>query len=61
MVALKDYKKINESMFWAMIDFTKLDLKSADNKVKVLITKFPSFVKITKIDPEKVEYIINTR
>lgn len=61
LVALKDYKKINEGMFWAFVDFSKLDLKSADNKVKIVITKFPSFTKITKIDPEKVEFIINTR
>jgi hypothetical protein len=61
MVALKDYKRVNESMFRAVVDFTKLDLKSAENKVKVEISKFPSFVKINKIDPEKVEFIINNR
>ncbi len=56
MVALKDYKKINEQMFTAAINTEHFNL--SDNKTKISIIRVPEKIKILNIYPEKVEYII---
>lgn len=58
LVALKDYKKIDKEMFSAIVRY----VPSAENrlsKLKVIITQKPDLVKITKIKPEKVEFILH--
>jgi len=57
LVALKDYKKVTPEMFSLNADWDNVDIET-DKKVKVQITKSPSFVRITGISPEKVEFIL---
>jgi hypothetical protein len=57
LVAMKDYKSITPDMFSATVNAVKLQ-EHKDNKLKVEISKVPSFLKITRVEPEKVEYII---
>jgi len=55
LVALKDFKKISQEMFVATCN----PLSSKDiNKAKINLLNFPSNIRITKIYPEKIEYII---
>ena len=57
IVALKDYKKVEPAMFVAAVNYnTTVDRKTT--KLKVQITQKPKFTKITKLKPEKVEFII---
>ncbi len=56
-VALKDFKKVNQEMFLAVTNINK-DKTNKDYNAKVDIIKSPSFIKISKIYPEKLEYII---
>ena len=57
LVALKDYKRVDPAMFEASVycDPTEIHFLS---KLRVNITKHPSFVQIIRIDPERVEYIL---
>jgi hypothetical protein len=55
-VALKDFEKINNSMFKAEVDIDK-NFRNKQ-KLKVNITQSPSNVKITQIEPENVEFLI---
>jgi len=57
LVAMKDYKSITPDMFTATVNVVKLQ-EHKDNKLKVEISKYPSYLRITRVDPEKVEYII---
>lgn len=54
-VALKDYKTINEDMFAAEVQYTGDVTK---NMLPVQLSKFPSKVRIKKIKPEQVQYVI---
>ncbi len=56
-VALKDFKKVNHEMFVAVANINKTGTNE-DYNAKVDLIKFPSFVKISKIYPEKIEYIV---
>lgn len=56
-VALKDYPKIEPGMIQATADLSQVDLL-ADDRIKVVLINYPSFIHITKINPEKVEFII---
>jgi hypothetical protein len=56
-IALSDYKKVDTSSFKAVVDSEKAFQNDVD-KLKVDIVKCPSFVKILRIVPERVEYII---
>jgi hypothetical protein len=56
LVALRDFKKINKEMFVAVANIQSNN--KMDNKAKIDIVNFPLNVKISKIYPEKVEYII---
>lgn len=55
-VALRDYKKMNTSMFVASIN-AKNALQTGTNKLKVELSKFPPNIKVVEIDPDRVEYI----
>lgn len=54
-VALKDYKTINEDMFAAEVRY---DGDVTKNMLPVQISKFPSNVRIKKIKPEQIQYVI---
>jgi len=56
-VALKDFKKVNQEMFLAVTNINDSKINK-EFYVKVDLIKFPDFVKISKIYPEKLEYII---
>ncbi len=55
LVALKDFSRVDEDMFIATVNY-----KEGENtkKLKVKITRSPSFIRITKIEPEDVEFLI---
>lgn len=54
MVALKDFQMVNTEMFEAQINFNPNRLRTQ----KVDLKRHPSFVKISRIEPDIVEYII---
>lgn len=57
IVPVSKFKKIDADKFTATVDFSKAKSTGA-KKLKVEITRMPAFVKILKIEPEKIEYII---
>lgn len=57
MVSLSDYKNALPSEFTAVADISKA-LASKSKKLNVELSAFPGFVKINKIEPEKIEFII---
>lgn len=57
VVPISKYKKIDAGRFMAAADISKAKSTNA-KKLKVEITKQPSFVRILKIEPEKIEYIL---
>jgi len=58
LVALKDYKRVEPAMFSAYVNY-KSSSGNKSSKLKVHIKQNPKFTKITKIQPEKVEFIIH--
>ncbi len=56
-VALKDFPKIEPGMILAVVDISKVILAEED-KIKVSMESYPSYIRINKIEPEKVEFII---
>lgn len=57
LVSLKGYEKVSPDSFKVEVDYLKI--KNANsNKLKVDLVKFPKNVKITRVLPEKLEYII---
>jgi hypothetical protein len=56
LVALKDYKRIDSEMFSVGINYNE-NIKN-NKALKLKVSKQPDFIRITKIKPEKVEYII---
>ncbi|NVN96377.1 MAG: hypothetical protein HXX18_13970 [Bacteroidetes bacterium] len=56
-VALKDFKKVNREMFVVYADINR-SIVSDGIHAKVDLIKAPDLVKITKVYPEKIEYII---
>jgi hypothetical protein len=57
LVALKDFRRVNPDMFSASIDMSEID-DVTDKKIPVQLGAYPSFVRIKKIDPPEVEYLI---
>ena len=55
-VAFQNYEKINALQFHAVVDYLKIEPGS--NKLKVQLLKYPAEIRATKMNPEKVEYII---
>lgn len=56
-VALKDYAKVEPGMIQAVVDLSEINLGKED-RLKVVLENFPSYIRINKIKPEKVEFII---
>ncbi|MCU0371588.1 MAG: hypothetical protein MUC31_09260, partial [Bacteroidales bacterium] len=56
-VTLKDYPRAEPEMIHAVADFSPVSL-TGDDKIKVSLESYPSFIRINKIEPEKVEFII---
>jgi YbbR domain-containing protein len=54
LVAMKDYKNINKDEFTVVADYSK----RISNSMKIYLLRYPSKIRITKIDPEKIEYIL---
>lgn len=57
LVALSQYNKVEDSMFDAVIDANNLKEKQT-SKLDVNVITSPSFVRITKLEPDKVDYIL---
>lgn len=57
LVALKDYKRINKDLFGVEVD-GNVSKSEENNKLKVKLIKSPTFIKVTKVYPDNVEYII---
>ncbi len=55
LVALKDYNRVDKDMFYASVEYNNPESRK---KLDVIIPRSPSFVKITKIEPQEVEYLI---
>ncbi|MFH1121488.1 MAG: hypothetical protein V1775_16845 [Bacteroidota bacterium] len=56
-VAMRDYKRLDPSLFTVSVDYGKA-IESHNNRVPVEIKRKPSFVKVVRIEPEKVEFLI---
>jgi hypothetical protein len=56
-VALKDYDRIEKGMIRAVADFSNINYEE-DDKVRITLDTYPEFVEITRIEPEKAEFII---
>jgi len=56
LVPLNKYKEVKTDMFSAVAEISKA-ISLEEPKIKVEIRKYPSFVEIKKIDPDKVEYL----
>jgi hypothetical protein len=56
-VALKDYKRLDPAMFKAVVTCKPSELQSS-TKIRIEIAESPSFVGITRIEPERVEFIL---
>ena len=56
-VALKDYPKVEPGMIAAVADFSQVNI-AEEGIVKITIESLPSYVRINKLEPEKVEFII---
>ena len=56
LVSLNKFKDVKPEMFSVIADISKA-LSTKSKKMKVEITKFPSFVDVSKVEPEKVEFL----
>jgi hypothetical protein len=56
-VAMRDYKRLDPSLITAVVDY-EAAVKSGNNRVAVEVRRKPKFVKIIRIEPEKVEFLI---
>jgi YbbR domain-containing protein len=56
LVAFSKYEKLTPELFKAIVDYK--DVIKNPSKLKVEITKFPEYINLGKITPERVEYII---
>ena len=57
LVALKDFAQVTPGMFKVVADFSNMDLEK-ESKVRLRVAEAPSTIKITRIEPEKAEFII---
>ena len=60
LVAVSDYKRINEIPFEVVLDLKNADLNSSD-KIAVEIRNVPAFVNSLRFTPAKVDFIIEKR
>ena len=56
LVSLDKYKEVKPEMFSVVADISKA-ISTKSKKMKVEIKKYPAFVEISKIEPEKVEFL----
>lgn len=56
-VAFREYERLHPSLFSASVDYAEA-LKSGTNLADVTVTRQPSFAKVIRIEPEKVEFLI---
>lgn len=56
-VAMRDYNRVDPGLFVASIDPAASDV-SGNNRLPVEIIRAPSFAKVIRIEPEKVEYLL---
>jgi hypothetical protein len=56
-VALKDFNRISPKLFEVIVETKGQDLKNR-KMLRTKVNRFPDFVKITRITPEDVEFII---
>lgn len=57
LVALKDYKRVEAAMFEAAVIYKPAE-DQVSSKLKIELTNYPSYVRIARIEPERVEYIL---
>ncbi len=57
LVALKDYRRVDPGMFEAVVNCRPGDM-SASSKLRIELTAFPSYIRLSRIEPERVEYIL---
>jgi YbbR domain-containing protein len=57
LVALKDYRQVSPGMFMVVADFRAVDMEK-EKEIRLKLTEAPSTIKVTRIEPEKAEFII---
>ncbi len=57
LVALKDFNKVNQDMFSCVVDLSEVT-HDEDKKLKVQLQAYPKFVKINRIEPSEVEFLL---
>ncbi len=57
LVALKDFNKVNPDMFSVTVDLSGVT-KDEDKKLKVRLQSQPKFVKINRIEPPEIEFLL---
>jgi hypothetical protein len=60
LVAVSDYKKIEEIPFEVVLDLSKADLNSSE-KIPVEIRNIPPFVSSLRVTPAKVDFLIEKK
>lgn len=56
-VSVRDYKRLDASLFTVAVDYAQA-LESRKNRVSVEVKRKPSFARVIRTDPEKVEILI---
>jgi hypothetical protein len=56
-VALRDYNRVDPSLVTVVVDLDK-SMVSDSERVPVEVSRVPAFLKIIRIEPQKVEYLI---
>lgn len=57
MVALSSYQQVNEDFIEAVVDLNEWKLKH-HGQLSVKLTRFPDYCRKVRVDPEKVDFII---
>lgn len=56
-VSMRDYKRLDASLFTVAVDYA-LAMESRKNRVPVEVKRKPSFARVIRTDPEKVEILL---
>lgn len=57
MVALSSYQQVNEDFIEASVDLNEWKLQKHD-QLSVKLTRFPDYCKLVKLDPAKIDFMI---
>ncbi len=57
VVAVRDYRMVNENMFEVSVTCPQIDLYSTD-RLRIQLDKHPAFVEVLNIRPSSVDYVI---